>query len=106
MGRTGYRPRKRKFNGNQHTERSLKSSKIEIPESSEDLTIEENATNQSASERKIKTNLGLQGGLKKKIGSSSLTGYRLMDMEILAGVFCLVFCKDCGQSQIFSYLRH
>ena len=63
MGRTGYRPCKRKFNGNQHIERSLKSSKIEILESSEDLTIEENATNQSASERKIKTNLELQGGL-------------------------------------------
>ena len=100
MGRTGYRPRKRKFNGNQHTEKSPKSSKIEIPKSSEDLTIEENATNQSTSERKIKANLEVEEELKEKIASSSLTGYRLMDMEILADVFCLVCCKDCGESNI------
>ena len=38
MARTRHRPRKRKFHGNQHTQRSPKSAKIESPERSEDVT--------------------------------------------------------------------
>ena len=65
-GGTGHRSRKRKFNGNQHTERSTMSSKIEISKISEDLTIQERATNQSASERGIKTNLKVEEKTKRK----------------------------------------
>lgn len=74
MARTGNRARKRKFHGNQHTQRSLKSAKIEKP-------IDENVTIQSASERKIKAKLEVKEEKEEIIGSS-LTGYRLMDVEI------------------------
>ena len=47
MARTGSRSRKCKFHGNQHTQRSPKSAKIEKP-------IGENANIESASEGKIK----------------------------------------------------
>ena len=50
MARTGNRPRKRKFHGNQHMQRSPKSAKIEKP-------IDENVTIQSASIAKEKLRL-------------------------------------------------
>lgn len=65
-GGTGQRSRKRKFNENQHTEGSTVSSKIEISKISEDLTIQERATNQSASEGGIKTNLKVEEKTKRK----------------------------------------
>ena len=54
MGRTGHRSRKRKFQGNQHAQRTTKLQKIE------DVAISIKATtegNQSASERKIRPKL-------------------------------------------------
>ena len=64
----------RTFRVGHHTEK--------IPKSCEDLTIEENSTDQSVSVRKIKTKLEVKKQHKEKIGSSSLTEYLLMDMEI------------------------
>ena len=93
MAKTGHRSRKRKFQGNQQTQRSPKSAKIENP-------IDENVTKQSASGRKIKAKLEVKEGKEEKIGSSNLTGYRLMDVEILAAVFSLLCCQECGESNI------
>ena len=92
MARTGNRPRKRKFHGNQHMQRSPKSAKIEKP-------IDENVTIQSASERKIKAKLEVKEE-KEEIISSSLSGYCLMDVEILADVLRLLCCQECGESNI------
>lgn len=102
MARTGNRPRKRKFHGNQHMQRSPKSAKIEKP-------IDENVTIQSASERKIKAKLEVKEE-KEEIISSSLSGYRLVDVEILADVLRLLCCQECGESNIqlteVSFKRH
>lgn len=102
MARTCSRSRKRKFCGNQHTQRSPKSAKIEKP-------IGENATIESASERKIKGKREVKEE-KEEILGSSLTGYRLMDVEILADVLRLLCCQECGESNIqlteVSFQRH
>ena len=82
------RSRKRKFRGNQHTQRSPKSAKIEKP-------IVENATIKSASEKKIKGKREVKEG-KEEILGSSLTGYRLMGVEILADVLRLLCCPEYG----------
>ena len=107
MARTGHRSRKRKFQGNQHTQRSTKSQKIE------DVAISIKATtvgNQSASERKIGPKLEAKGDKEEQTGSSNLTGYRLMDMEILANEFSLIYCQECGEQNIqlseISFRRH
>lgn len=112
MARTGHRRRKRKFNGNQHPQKSAKSAKydIENPVSGEDSnsTIEE--SKQSVSGRKIKAKLEVKEDKEAKPTSSSLTGYRLMDMEILADIFRLMCCNNCGESNIqlceISFRRH
>ena len=107
MGRTGLRSRKRKFQGNQHAQRTTKLQKIE------DVAISIKATtegNQSASERKIRPKLEAKGDKEEQTGSSNLTGYRLMDMEILANVFSLICCQECGEQNIqlseISFRRH
>ena len=94
-------PIKHKFRGNQHTQRSPKSAKIEKP-------IGENATIKSASERKIKGKREVKE--TEEILGSSLTGYRLMDVEILADVLRLLCCQECGESNVqlteVSFQRH
>ena len=107
MGRTGHRSRKRKFQGNQHAQRTTKLQKIE------DVAISIKATtegNQSASERKIRPKLEAKGDKEEQTGSSNLTGYRLVDMEILANVFSLICCQECGEQNIqlseISFRRH
>lgn len=47
---------------------------------------------------------------EEKNAYSNLTGYRFMDMEILATVFSLMQCNNCGESNIqlseISFQRH
>ena len=91
MARTGSRSHKHEFRGNQHTQRSPESAEIEKP-------IGENATIESASERKIKGKREVKEE-KEEILGSSLTGYRLMDAEILADVLRFLCCQECGESK-------
>ena len=99
MGRTGHRPHKRKFHGNQHSETSTESAKCDIKNL--DVTVEESPCDQSASEREIKLEVK-EEEREEKIGGSSLTGYRLIDMATLKVKF--FFWWPSGD-QLFRFSR-
>ena len=104
MGRTGQRTRKRKFQGNQHSERPTKAQRCDLKDSESKF---QNTNNQSASQKKIEAKVEVK---EEKNAYSNLTGYRFMDMEILATVFSLMQCDNCGESNIqlseISFQRH
>ena len=90
------RSRKRKFEGNQFSqlkEKSLKS--VELEEDDEQI----NGTS-SASSKKLqpKQPKAKNKETKSKVQNKKpgISGYHLVDMEVLASVFELMPCKDCG----------
>lgn len=99
MPRKGSRPKKRKFQGNRFSDSSKKARVVASSntDSAGQSTSTEAGENRSASARKI------------HIGSSQnpsqcrpkVTGYRLIDMELLSDVFQLINCKECGESACF-----
>ena len=106
MPRESSRSRKRKFRGNQFSqskEKSLKSVELEEDDEQFDRTS-------SASSKKLQPNQpkaeNEETKYKVKNEKPDISGYRLVDMEVLASVFELMPCKDCGEfSHAFIFIH-
>ena len=91
----GSRPRKRKFRGNQFINAAKKPRVADTAVNNETSVSEQSTSTVSASARKI-------GSQNPQLGTQSkpdVTGYRLIDMELLE-LFTQTVCKECFNSSL------
>ena len=96
MPRESSRSRKRKFKGNQFSQPKAKSLKsVELEEEDEQI----DRTSASSKKLQPKQPKAEKKETKPKVQNEKpdISGYRLVDMEVLASVFELMPCKDCGE---------
>ena len=99
MPRDSSRPRKRKFRGNQFSQPKEKAPKSELKEDDEQIDRTLSASSKKLRPKKPKAeNKEAKSEVKNK--KPDISGYRLVDMEVLASVFELIRCRDCGKLSI------
>lgn len=99
---------KQKFSGNQFTKSSRKTAESvvseepcpstdanRIPEDTEDIASVSSKKAEKLFPESADEQNGKESG-KDGVKDSSITGYRLVDMEILSSVFSSLRCADCG----------
>ena len=99
MPRDSSRPLKRKFRGNQFSQPKEKSPKSELKEDDEQIDRTLSASSKKLRPKKPKTE-NKEAKSEVKNEKPDISGYRLVDMEVLASVFELIRCRDCGKLSI------
>lgn len=95
------RPKKRKFQGNQHTNCDMFSDRDDSVSGESKSCSEESARGLSSSARKIPLSdpQEMNEGVTES-NKSNVSGYRFIDMEVLSELFEQMPCKECGEFKL------
>lgn len=96
MAREKFRARKRRFHRNKFVKSAKKARTNENPQRCPANTDGESSTSQTDSASSRKINLNLPDRAKQD--QPEVSGYRIIDLEILSEVFLQTNCKECGNS--------